>query len=326
MRSPELPTGPLKLFSMKVKTSNTAKSDFTSVSLPPPVSNEDAVSREQIQLPDEYPKPHTLIKSEEAGVQLNLGELWSYRELLYFLTLRDVKVRYKQTLMGVAWVLIQPLLTMLIFTLIFNRFVKLDAGILPYPLFAFTGLLLWLFFANAVTNSTNSMVTNANLITKVYFPRMFIPAASVGAGLVDLSVALLLLIPLALYYGVTFTWSLLLLPLFVLMMTLLALGVGLLSSALTVKYRDLRHALPFIVQIWMFASPVIYPAHIVPKEWRWLLTINPVAGIIEGFRSALTGAGFDWTHTAISAAITGGLLICAVYVFRRIESSFADVV
>ena len=269
---------------------------------------------------------HALIKSEEAGVQLNLAELWHYRELLYFLTLRDVKVRYKQTLMGLAWVIIQPLGTMLIFTLVFNRFVRLDAGPLPYPLFALSGLLLWLFFANAVTNSTNSLISNANLITKVYFPRMFIPAASVGAGLVDLGVAFLLLIVMCFYYGVSLTLHILLLPLIILLMTLLALGVGLLSAALTVKYRDLRHALPFIIQLWMFASPVIYPVSVVPEKWKWLLTVNPVAGIIEAFRASLTGQLFNWFHLSVSAAITLALLFCSVYVFRRFEDTFADVV
>src|SRR4030095_14782473 len=255
---------------------------------------------------------HTLIKSEESGVQLDLGELWSYRELLYFLTLRDIKVRYKQTLMGVAWVIIQPLTTALIFTLVFGRFVRLDTGALPYPLFALSGLLLWLFFANAVTNSTNSLVSNANLITKVYFPRMSIPAASVGAGLVDLAVAFLLLIVLCVYYRAPLTLNLLLLPLFVLLMALLALGVGLLSAAVTVKYRDLRHALPFIIQLWMFASPVIYPSSVVPVQWTWLLLINPVAGIIEGFRASLTGHSFDWLPVSISAAITFALLVFSV--------------
>jgi lipopolysaccharide transport system permease protein len=269
---------------------------------------------------------HTLIKSEESGVQLDLGELWSYRELLYFLTLRDIKVRYKQTLMGVAWVIIQPLTTALIFTLVFGRFVRLDTGALPYPLFALSGLLLWLFFANAVTNSTNSLVSNANLITKVYFPRMFIPAASVGAGLIDLAVAFLLLIALCFYYRVPLTSNLLLLPLFVLLMALLALGVGLLSAAVTVKYRDLRHALPFIIQLWMFASPVIYPSSIVPKRWHWLVTINPIAGIIEGFRACLTGGSFAWRHVSIAAAVTATLLVCSVYIFRRFEHTFADVV
>ena len=235
-------------------------------------------------------------------------------------------VRYKQTLMGLAWVIIQPLGTMLIFTLVFNRFVRLDAGPLPYPLFALSGLLLWLFFANAVTNSTNSLISNANLITKVYFPRMFIPAASVGAGLVDLGVAFLLLIVMCFYYGVSITLHILFLPLFILLMTLLALGVGLLSAALTVKYRDLRHALPFIIQLWMFASPVIYPTSVVPQKWKWLLTVNPVAGIIEGFRASLTGQPFNWFHLSVSVAITLAVLICSVYIFRRFEDTFADVV
>ncbi|HYU97743.1 MAG TPA: ABC transporter permease [Pyrinomonadaceae bacterium] len=268
----------------------------------------------------------TLIQSEQSGVQLDLGELWHYRELLYFLTLRDIKVRYKQTVMGLAWVIIQPLTTMLIFTLVFNRFVRLDAGALPYPLFALSGLLLWLFFANAVTNSTHSLVSNANLITKVYFPRMFIPAASVGAGLVDLAVAFLLLLVLCFYYRVSLTLNLLLLPLFVFLMALLALGVGLLAAAVTVKYRDLRHALPFIIQLWMFASPVIYPTSIVPERWQWLVTINPVAGIIEGFRSCLTGGSFAWLQVSIAAAITVTLLVCSAFVFRRFEHTFADVV
>ncbi len=269
---------------------------------------------------------HALIKSEAAGVQLNLGELWHFRELLYFLTLRDIKVRYKQTLMGVAWVIIQPLLTVLIFTLVFNRFVRLDTGSLPYPLFALSGLLLWLFFANAVTNSTHSLVSNANLITKVYFPRMFIPAASVGAGLVDLSVAFLLLVALCFYYGVALSMQIVLLPIFVLLMALLALGVGLFAAAVTVKYRDLRHALPFIIQLWMFASPVIYPTSVVPQKWKWLVVINPVAGIIEGFRAAITGQPFAWIHISISLAITLAVLVSAIYVFRRLEDTFADVV
>ena len=271
-------------------------------------------------------KPHAEISSEEAGVQLNLRELWDYRELLYFLTLRDLKVRYKQTLMGVAWVLIQPLLTTLIFTIVFTRFVRLDTAGIPYPLFALSGLLLWLFFANAVTNCTQSLLSNTDLITKVYFPRLLIPAASVGAGLVDLAVAFLLLIAITIYYGFPLTWNALVLPLFVGLMALLATGVGVLSSALTVKYRDLRHALPFVIQIWMFASPVIYPASLVPSDWRLLLLLNPVAGILEGFRSALFGRSFNWSNIAIAAAITVALLLIGVYVFRRSEDSFADVI
>ena len=267
-----------------------------------------------------------VIESEESGVQLNLGDLWAYRELLYFLTLRDIKVRYKQTLMGAVWVVIQPLMTMLIFTLIFNKFARLDTKDIPYPLFAYSGLLLWTFFSNAVTTGTYSLVNNSHLVTKVYFPRVFMPAAAVGAGLVDLAIASLLLISLAIYYGVRPSWGALLLPLMVILAAMLALGTGMLVSALTVKYRDLRHALPFVMQFWMFASPVIYPSSIVPDQWRWLLLINPMTGILEGFRAALTGQPFDWTMLVISAAVATTLLAVAFYVFRGLEDTFADLI
>ena len=270
--------------------------------------------------------PEFLIESEQSGVRLNLAELWRYRELLYFLTLRDIKVRYKQTLLGITWVLIQPLLTMLIFTLVFNRFVHVDTGAMPYPLFALSGLMLWLFFANAVTNSAASLVLNSQLITKVYFPRMFVPAATVGTGLVDSVVSLTLLIVVAVYYGTHWTLSVLLLPLFILMMALFAQGVGLLFASLTVKYRDLRHALPFLIQLWMFASPVVYPAKIVPEKWRWVLVINPIAAILEGFRAALWGNPIDWQHLSIAFAIILTVLILSLYVFRRAEDGFVDVI
>ncbi len=270
--------------------------------------------------------PHVRIRAEDSGVQLNLSELWDYRELLYFLTLRDIKVRYKQTALGAAWVIVQPLATMLIFTLVFNRFARLDSGPVPYPLFAYSGLLLWNFFAGAVTNGTNSLTSNTHLVTKVYFPKMFVPAAAVGAGLVDLGVGSLLLAALAAYYGVPLTWGLLLLPLFVLLATLTALGAGVLVSALTVKYRDLRHALPFTLQFWMFASPVIYPASVVPEDWRWILLINPMAGLLEGFRAALTGQPLDWQRVGFSALFAAALLAVAFYVFRRLEDTFADVI
>jgi lipopolysaccharide transport system permease protein len=259
-------------------------------------------------------------------VRLNLAEVWDYRELLYFLTLRDIKVRYKQTLMGAAWVIIQPLMLMLVVTLVFNRFARIDAGSLPYPLFAYSGLLLWTFFAGGVTNGTYSLVSNVNLVTKVYFPRMFIPAAAVGAGLFDLGIASLLLVVLAVYYGVALTWGLLMLPVFVLLVTWLALGVGMTVAALTVRYRDLRHALPFVMQFWMFASPVVYPSSIVPEGWRWLYVLNPLTGILEGFRAALAGEAFNWKLIGVSAAVSLALLLVAVYVFRRAEDSFADVI
>jgi lipopolysaccharide transport system permease protein len=270
--------------------------------------------------------PHVLVRSEESGVQLNLPDLWAYRELLYFLTWRDIKVRYKQTLMVAAWVVLQPLATMLIATLVFNKFARLDSGALPYPLFAYAGLLVWTFFSSGVTSGTYSLVSNSNLVTKVYFPRAFIPAAAVGAGLVDLGIASLLLVALAVYYGVGPSWGLTLAPLFVALAALLALGTGMLVSALTVKYRDLRHALPFTMQFWMLASPVIYPVEIVPADWRWLLYVNPLVGILEGFRAALAGTPVPWPHVGVSAAVSVFVLLLAYYVFRRLEDTFADVI
>ncbi|HEX8352348.1 MAG TPA: ABC transporter permease [Pyrinomonadaceae bacterium] len=270
--------------------------------------------------------PHTLIRPEGAGVQLNLGDLWAYRELLYFLTWRDIKVRYKQTLMGVAWVVIQPLLTMVVFTLVFTRFVKLDEGAIPYPLFAYAGLLLWTFFSVSVSSGTNSLIGNTSLVTKVYFPRAFIPAAAVGAGLVDFCVGAVVLVALAAYYAVDVTWGLLLLPAFVGLGAALALAVGMMAAALTVRYRDLRHALPFLLQLWMFASPVIYPVGVVPERWRWVLALNPLTGVLEGFRAALAGTGFDWGLVAVPAVAAPALLALAFYVFRRLEDTFADII
>jgi lipopolysaccharide transport system permease protein len=270
--------------------------------------------------------PHTLLSAEEAGVQLNLHDLWAYRELLYFLTWRDIKVRYKQTLMGVAWVVLQPLLTMLIFTLVFTRFVRVEEGDIPYPLFAYAGLLLWTFFSVSVTSGTHSLISNTSLVTKVYFPRAFIPAAAVGAGLVDMSIGAVPLAALAVYYRVHVTWWLLLLPAFVLLGALVALSVGMFASAVTVRYRDLRHALPFLLQLWMFASPVLYPMHLVPPHWRWALTANPMTGVLEGFRAALTGTRFDWQLVAVPAAVAPVLVCLAYYAFRRLEDTFADVI
>jgi homopolymeric O-antigen transport system permease protein len=270
--------------------------------------------------------PSFVIESEEAGVSLNLRDIWTYRELLYFLIWRDLRVRYKQTAMGAAWVIIQPLLTMLILTAFLHRFAGVRAGDIPYPLFAYAGLWLWTFFANSVINGTNNLISNTNLITKVYFPRAFIPAAAVGAGLVDLAIASLVLIGLMVFYGVRPTASILLAPLFVAVTVTLALAVGMLISALTVKYRDLRHALPFIIQFWMFSSPVIYPASVIPEKWRWLLMVNPITGPIEGLRATLMGQALDWPVVLVSGALTGLLLVASFYVFRRIEDTFADLI
>jgi len=272
-------------------------------------------------------QPLIKIRPSKGWVALQLGDLWVYRELLYFLTWRDIKVRYKQTILGATWAIIQPLFTMLLFTLFFGKLGHIPSDGVPYPIFAYAGLLPWTFFSNAVTNSGNSLVGSANLITKVYFPRMIIPGAAVGAGLVDFAIAFVILIALMIYYHVALTWNLLALPLLLALTTLLALGVGMWASALNVKYRDIRYALPFLVQLWMFFSPVIYPVSLMPQKWRWILWLNPLSGIIEGFRSSLFGVNqFDWTALGISIAVTLGILVYSAYSFRRMERVFADIV
>src|SRR5215472_3347803 len=280
-------------------------------------------SREAQSLPE-----HPLVSIRPSGKwsALNLRDLWSYRELLYFLTWRDVKVRYKQTLLGATWAIIQPLFAMLIFTLFFGRLAGVPSDGIPYPLFAYAGLLPWMFFSNAVTASGNSLVGSSHLITKVYFPRIIIPAAAVVAGLVDFGIAFVILAGLMAYYRVPLTWSMWMLPVFVCLTVLMALGVGMWTSALNVKYRDVRHALPFVIQLWMFATPIIYPSSIVPPRWQWALAINPLAGIIESYRASLFGRQLNWPMIATSAAITLAVLICSAYIFRRMEKSFADVV
>jgi lipopolysaccharide transport system permease protein len=272
-------------------------------------------------------QPLIKIRPSKGWVALQLRDLWVYRELLYFLTWRDIKVRYKQTVLGATWAIIQPLFTMLLFTLFFGKLAHIPSDGVPYPIFAYAGLLPWMFFSNAVTNSGNSLVGSANLITKVYFPRMIIPGAAVGAGLVDFAIAFVILIALMIYYQVALTWNLLAVPLLLALTTLLALGVGMWASALNVKYRDIRYALPFLIQLWMFFSPVIYPVSLMPQKWRWILWLNPLSGIIEGFRSALFGVNqFDWTALGISIAMTLGILVYSAYSFRRMERVFADIV
>jgi len=239
---------------------------------------------------------------------------------------RDVKVRYKQTVLGAAWAIIQPLFTMLIFTLFFGKLAGVPSDNVPYPVFVYAGLLIWTFFSNALANSGNSLVGNQNLLTKVFFPRIIIPGATVGAGLVDLAISFLVLIGLMIYYSVPLTLGILLVPVIVVFVTLLALGVGMWVSALNVKYRDVRFALPFVIQLWMFLSPIIYPSTFVPEKWRWLLALNPLTGLIDGFRASLFGQPFNWIGLAISIAITLVILVYAAYVFRRMERSFADII
>jgi lipopolysaccharide transport system permease protein len=271
-------------------------------------------------------RPLVSIRAGSKFAAVDLKSLWAYRELLYFLTWRDVKVRYKQTVLGAAWAVIQPLFMVIIFSIFFGKLARLPSDGIPYPLFAYAAVLPWTFFSNAVTKSGNSLVGSANLITKVYFPRMIIPAAAVAAGLIDLMIAFGILIVLLIYYGVGMTWNLLMAPALIVMTALLAVAVGLWTSALDVRYRDIRHALPFAIQLTMFATPIIYPVGLVPSRWRWALNLNPLTGIIEGYRAAFFGRPFDWDALAISAAITFALLFYAAYRFTRVERTFADIV
>ncbi|HET9468134.1 MAG TPA: ABC transporter permease [Vicinamibacterales bacterium] len=266
-----------------------------------------------------------VLQPSKGWVSLDLAGVWEHRELLFFLTWRDIKLRYKQTTLGVLWAIIQPTAPMLIFTLVFGRLVDVPADG-PYPLFAFAGLLPWTFFANAVTNSASSVVTSANLVTKVYFPRMIIPGSATLAALMDFVIGLGVLAVLMAWYHVPPHATLLVLPLLVALTTILALGVGMFFAALTVQYRDVRYALPFLIQFWMFATPIIFPSRIVPAHWQWAITLNPMAGIIENFRAGLFGRAIDWGALALSAAMAAGILAYAAFSFRRFERKFADLI
>jgi lipopolysaccharide transport system permease protein len=259
-------------------------------------------------------------------VALNWRELWTYRELLYFLTWRDVKVRYKQTVLGAAWAILQPLLMMIVFTLFFGRLAGVDSKGVPYALFALAGLVPWTFFANAVTSSGSSLVGSTNLITKVYFPRALIPAAAVVAGLVDFTIAFLTLAVAMRYYKVGLTLNILMLPLLIILTTLFALAVGMWMAALNVKYRDVRFALPFVIQIGLFVSSVIVPSTALAQKWRWLLALNPMSAIVESYRAALFGQPFHWQTLGIAIVITGAALVYSAYSFHKVEKTFADII
>ncbi len=270
--------------------------------------------------------PVTVIEPSSGWRALDLRELWRFRELVYFLALRDVKVRYKQTVLGVAWVLLQPLLAMGIFSIVFGSRGLTTAGV-PYALFVVSGLVPWFYFSNATSGASGSIVTNTQLISKVYFPRLAIPLAALAAGLVDFSIGLVLELVLLVVFGIPFGLRLLLIPVLVALIILTALGVSVWLSALDVQYRDVRYAVPFFMQVWLFASPVIYSVSDVPERWRPLLTINPMTGVIEGFRWALLGTGDPpFGALAISVAIVAVLVSTGLLYFRRMERTFADVI
>ncbi len=271
--------------------------------------------------------PHLTIRPSRGWVSLRLRDLWEYRELLYFLVWRDIKVRYKQTAIGAVWVILQPFLTMIIFSIFFGRLAKLPSNGIPYPVFTYCTLLPWQLFTNALTGSGNSLIANKELITKVYFPRLIIPLSSVLSGLVDFGIAFIVLLGMILYYGIVPTVAVLTLPLLVLFTTITALAVGLWLSALNVQYRDVYYTIPLLTQVWLFSTPIAYSSSLVPQKWRILYSLNPMAGVVEGFRWALLGKSDEVGGLVIVSIVmvvvlfTGGL----VY-FRHMESSFADVV
>jgi len=266
------------------------------------------------------------IQPSKSWSAVDFREVWRYRELLYFLTLRDIQVRYKQTLLGVSWVLLQPLLTTFVFTIFLGVLIRVPSEGTPYVLFVYVGLLPWTFFSAAILSGSNSLVSNAQLINKVYFPRLLIPVSAVAARLFDFAVAFTVLVFLMVYYRVALTWPILLLPVLVALLTLLALGVSLVTSALNVKYRDVGVLIPVLLQLWMYASPVVYPTSLVPARWLFIYRLNPLVGLIGSFRAVVLGTAIDWSALAWSVGLIAALLVYAAFVFRRMEVRFADVV
>ena len=270
----------------------------------------------------------TIIEPSRGWVPIDFGEIWAYREVLYFLVWRDIKVRYRQTLMGAAWAIIQPFMTMVVFTVFFGRLAKMPSDGAPYPLFAFAALVPWAFFSNGVTQSANSLVHSGHLITKVYFPRLLVPMGRVLSGLPDLGLSFLVLLGMVWWYGLfELQPRLLWLPALALLAFLTALGLGLWLSALNVRYRDIQHAVPFLIQLWLFATPIAYPSSLLSGVWRTVYSLNPLVGVVEGFRWALLGSGeAPGLSVAVSSVAAAVLLISGAYVFRRIERTFADIV
>ena len=273
----------------------------------------------------------TIIEPTKGWASLQLGAVWQYRELLYFMVWRDVKVRYKQTALGVAWIVLQPVIGMVVFSLLFGGLLKVPSGGVPYPVFAYAALLPWNYFASSLTRSSTSLVASSNLITKVYFPRLVIPMAGVLSGLVDFAIAFVILIGLMIFYGIAPTAGVVWLPGFLLLAMLTALGFGLWLSALNVRFRDINQLVPFLVQIWMYVTPVIYGSTLIPERFRFLLGLNPMTGVVEGFRWALLGGRLADAQApgllfAISIAITLVVLVSGAVFFRRTERTFADII
>jgi len=271
-------------------------------------------------------RPFVRRQARSGWVAVDFGELWQYRELLMFQVLRDIKVRYKQTALGAGWAILQPVLTMAVFSIFFGRLAGVPSDGMPYPIFAFSALLPWQLFAYALTRSSNSLVDNAAVLTKVYFPRLIMPLASVLAGLVDFAIACVVLAGMMLYYGIVPGSAAMTLPLFTLLSLAAALAVGLWLSALNVKYRDVRYTIPFLTQFWLFITPVAYSTSLVPEKWQAIYALNPMVGVVDGFRWALLGRTPPGPMIVVSAAATALLLIGGLMYFRRMEKSFADII
>jgi lipopolysaccharide transport system permease protein len=271
--------------------------------------------------------PTLVIEPSRGWVSLRLAELWEYRELLYFLVWRDVKVRYKQTALGAAWAIIQPFFTMVVFSIFFGRLAKIPSDGIPYPIFSYAALVPWTFFSNGLTQSSNSLVGSANLITKVYFPRLTIPIATVLSGVVDFVLAFGVLLGMMLYYGIVPTVNVVWLPLFLLLALVTSLGIGLWLSALNVEFRDVRYVVPFLTQFWLFATPIAYPSSLLNEPWRTVYGLNPMVGVVEGFRWALLGTNTaPGPVVAVSSIAALSLLVGGAFYFRRMEKTFADIV
>lgn len=268
----------------------------------------------------------TLIKPSNRWIRPDLKGIWEYRELLFFLTLRDIKIKYKQTAIGIAWVVLQPVLTTAIFTIIFSAFARFDTGAVPYPVFVLSGLLIWLFVHTAISMASTSFVNNPNLVTKVYFPRLVVPIAATLAGLFDLIFGIALLVLLMIYYGLSISATILFAPLFLFLAVILAASFGTLFSALNVRFRDVKFALPFLLQVWMIASPIFYPSTLLTEKWRLVFAINPLTGILQGFRSSLVGGAFDWPAITVSTLSLVFLALFSLFVFKKMEDDFADII
>jgi lipopolysaccharide transport system permease protein len=270
---------------------------------------------------------HSRLQPSYGWVSLKLREVWQYRELLFFLTWRDIKVRYKQTVLGASWAILQPLFSMVIFTVFFGNLGKIPSDNIPYPIFSYTGLLPWTFFANSLTMASNSLVANSNMLKKVYFPRLALPISTILGGVVDFALAFILLIGLMVYYGIVPTVNILWLPFFVMLAFITSLGVGLWLSAMNVQFRDLRYAVPFLTQAWLFITPIVYPSSLLSEPWRTLYGLNPMAGVVEGFRWALLGSETASASIIVASTVMAlVLLVTGALYFRRMERTFADVV